>query len=337
MKWFFTLTVATLLSVVGLEAFAGFQGYNGTTDLRIFNKIQCSTGLTCTKVGDKFKIVSSPTITVGGLAITGAEAGDASITLSADESDDAGDDWKIESDATTNNLILSNDTSGSLVTMFSFTPQASLSFSNAETLSQPADDTLQATSNDEAMNFRIMGFEAKGASLELAADESDDSGDSYFLNVTTADVLEVKNEAVTLNTVSSVGAWTFVGSITGDGGDAVSGFLQKQVAITTTTITAAQCGSTFVGDSADVIVLPEASTVLGCRLTFIAGTADDVDIDPADGTDEFGPVSVEGAAIDGDAGDEYRMTDIGTSMTIEAVGANLWAIIAHNGPITDVN
>jgi len=40
---------------------------------------------------------------------------------------------------------------------------------------------------------------------------------------------------------------------------------------------------TFVSNSADVIVLPEASTVLGCRLTFVCGTADDFDIDPADG------------------------------------------------------
>ncbi len=130
---------------------------------------------------------------------------------------------------------------------------------------------------------------------------------------------------------------TFVQNVVGLGTDSLSGFLQKQVAITTTTITAAQCGSTFVGDSADVIVLPEASTVLGCRLTFVSGTADDVDIDPADATDEFASCTVSGGTIDGAAGDEYRLTDIGTSLTIEAIGANLWACVAHNGPITDVN
>lgn len=130
---------------------------------------------------------------------------------------------------------------------------------------------------------------------------------------------------------------TFSGDLSGDGGDQFFGFLQDQVATTTTSLTAAQCGKTFVAAAAAIPVLPEASTVLGCRYTFVSATDDDVDIDPADGTDELGRASVDGAAIDGAAGDEYRMTDIGTSLTLEAVGANLWAVISHNGPITDVN
>lgn len=132
------------------------------------------------------------------------------------------------------------------------------------------------------------------------------------------------------------------GDLYGDGGDQFYGFLQNQVASTTTSATAAQCGSTFVSDSADVITLPEASTVLGCRYTFVCGTADDFDVNPADGTDAFGPINSvaagTGAAITPSAGDAIRCTDIGSSITIEAVGANLWVPIGvANGAWSDVN
>lgn len=123
---------------------------------------------------------------------------------------------------------------------------------------------------------------------------------------------------------------------------AKQGALEVQVASTTTSITAAQCGSTFVSNSADVMTLPEASTVLGCRLTFVCGTADDFDINPADGTDQISAVnSASGnaaASIAPAAGDAIRCTDIGSSITLEAVGANLWAAIGvGNGAWTDVN
>jgi hypothetical protein len=123
---------------------------------------------------------------------------------------------------------------------------------------------------------------------------------------------------------------------------APTGLLQNQVASTTTTITAAQCGSTFVSDSADVLTLPEASTVLGCRLTFVCGTADDFDINPADATDVIGITgSITGAntttVLAPAAGDALRCTDIGAGFVLEAVGADLWAVLSTNGIITDVN
>jgi hypothetical protein len=121
-----------------------------------------------------------------------------------------------------------------------------------------------------------------------------------------------------------------------------AGGLENQVASTTVSITAAQCGSTFVSNSADVMTLPEASTVLGCRLTFICGTADDFDVNPADGTDVIGPISVAAASavttITPSAGDAVRCTDIGSSFVIEAIGADRWAAVGPgHGPITDVN
>jgi hypothetical protein len=129
-----------------------------------------------------------------------------------------------------------------------------------------------------------------------------------------------------------------VGSdLSGDGGDQIVGFLNNHVTASTTALTAAQCGSTIINTGAVVQPLPEASTVLGCRYTFAAGTDDDYDIDPADATDVLGRASIDGAAIAGAAGDEYRLTDTGSSLTIQATAANLWTVVSHNGPITDVN
>lgn len=121
------------------------------------------------------------------------------------------------------------------------------------------------------------------------------------------------------------------------------GGLRDQVASSTTSLTSSQCGSTIVSNSSDVIGLPEASTVLGCNFRFVCGTADDFDINPADASDQIGPAlnSVAGgtgAAITPAAGDAIRCTDIGSSVELEAVGANLWSPIGvGNGAWTDVN
>lgn len=121
-----------------------------------------------------------------------------------------------------------------------------------------------------------------------------------------------------------------------------AGVLQNQIASSTTTLTSAQCGSTVVSNSADVVTLPEASTVLGCQYTFVCGTADDFDVNPADTTDVIGPVNSvaggTGAAITPSAGDAIRCTDIGSSITLEAVGADRWVTLGvGNGAWTDVN
>lgn len=132
-------------------------------------------------------------------------------------------------------------------------------------------------------------------------------------------------------------------TIIGDGGDALYGFKESQVASTTTSVTLAQCGTHFISNSADVMTLPEASTVLGCRYTFTCGTADDFDINPADGTDAISSVSTTNGTtavvtLAPSAGDAIRCTDIGGSITLEAIGADLWAQVAGgNGVWTDVN
>ena len=123
------------------------------------------------------------------------------------------------------------------------------------------------------------------------------------------------------------------GNIVGNGATLLYGMVNRQLASTTASLSIANCGATVVSNSADVQVLPEASTALGCRYTFVCGTADDFDINPADATDAIG---ITGALTPA-AGDALRCTDIGAGFVLEAVGADLWAVISTNGTITDVN
>lgn len=122
---------------------------------------------------------------------------------------------------------------------------------------------------------------------------------------------------------------TFTGDVTGDGGDQLVGFLQNQVTATATTITAAQCGSTFINAGAIEIELPEASTVVGCRLTFVTANAANFDIDP-DAADQ---ILVQTNA----AGDMIRNATLGNSITIQAINATQWAPISVSGTWADAN
>ena len=56
MKMFLLVLMGFMFS---MSAHAGFRAYNGTTDLGIFQSVKCSTGTTCTKVGDKLNVVST--------------------------------------------------------------------------------------------------------------------------------------------------------------------------------------------------------------------------------------------------------------------------------------
>lgn len=119
---------------------------------------------------------------------------------------------------------------------------------------------------------------------------------------------------------AATGNWTYTGNITGDGGDSVSGFLKKRVAATATTITAAQCGSTFYNSGAVQMELPEASTVLGCQLTFIVANAANFDVNP-DNADQI-------LVLTNAAGDMIRSATLGQSITLEALSASEWVQVA---------
>lgn len=121
----------------------------------------------------------------------------------------------------------------------------------------------------------------------------------------------------------------FATDIVGDGSDSLYGFLQNQVAATATTITAAECGSTFINSGAVQMELPEASTVLGCRLTFITGNASNFDVNPDD-ADQI-------LVLTNAAGDAIRNATLGNSVTIEAISASQWAQVSAIGTWTDID
>jgi len=102
-------------------------------------------------------------------------------------------------------------------------------------------------------------------------------------------------------------------------------------------------GKTFVTSAVSVLDLPEASTVLGGRLTFVCGTDDNFTINPFDGTDVIGTVaSITGTntttVLVPDAGDAILCTNTGSVITLQAVSANLWVSIGTAvGIWTDVS
>ncbi len=302
--------VVLLMSVIG---YAGFQGYSGDTNLRTFQTLQCSTGLTCTRSGDKLVMVSSPTLS-GTQTITGAEAGAGSLLLQADESDDNADDWAVSA-AAAGTLDIQTGASGSLVSLTTWANTGDITVGGA---------TPYITLGDDGAEDAGLAFDGNAQAYNISLD---DSTDDLVIGLGTA---AGTTDAIRVDENQDV---TIVQGLLGLGTDELVGFLQNQVASTTTSATAAQCGSTFVSNSTDVITLPEASTVLGCRYTFVCGTADDFDVNPADGTDAIG---ITGALTPA-AGDAIRCTDIGAGFVLEAVGANLWAVISTNGTITDVN
>jgi len=69
MKKFAMVIVGLFLAVT---AFAGFGAFNGTTNLGVLANIKCSTGTTCTKIGDKLQItaVSAPAAFIAATATT---------------------------------------------------------------------------------------------------------------------------------------------------------------------------------------------------------------------------------------------------------------------------
>lgn len=106
-------------------------------------------------------------------------------------------------------------------------------------------------------------------------------------------------------------------------------YLKNRVLATATTLTSSQCGSTVYNSGAVAINLPEASAVLGCRFTFITANASNFDINPDDADIILNSTNV--------AGDSSRNATLGNSITLEAISASQWAVVAINGTWTDNN
>lgn len=133
--------------------------------------------------------------------------------------------------------------------------------------------------------------------------------------------------------INLVGEVSTGDAITGDGTAALGGFLNtvtndadgKNLAIT-------ECGTTQTNAGAvggGVWNLPEASTAIGCRITFVTMAAQNFDINPDDADKILGLTDA--------AGDAIRNATVGNTVTLQAVDATNWAVISNYGTWTDVN
>lgn len=438
-----SLTVFLVAALTSMTVFAGFRGYQDSTDLKNFDAFKCSTGLSCTRSFGKMVVTSSPTLTgpitlesaetisnvtddtvkitsndeAINLLLMGFEAKAATLSLWADEGDDNADKFSF-SVSTADVLTINNNATQ----LFAISSAGALTLPDGEILTN-ASDGLTLLGDDNDTVFNVTGFEAKVATLQLWADEGDDAADKYSLTADASDVLTLKNNTTALLAFSSAGVQTLadsetftdasdvitfgfddaaanikvnafeatdsnlilqadesddngddwqlssvasgnaftisndtsgsqvakfslstggavssIVSLTGNGTGVDVGFLKSQITSTTTTLTIAQCGSTIVNDSADVLTLPEASTALGCRYTFVVANASNLDINPNDATDLILPFHLyESTAIAPSAGDAIRSATLGASITIEAVGANAWAVVSVVDTWADIN
>jgi hypothetical protein len=98
-------------------------------------------------------------------------------------------------------------------------------------------------------------------------------------------------------------------------------------------MTASQMGRiwTNTGDGdGTVFTLPEASTVLGQSVTFAVTVAQNLDVNPNDGTDQI-------MGLTNAAGDAVRCATIGCTLTLTAVTANMWMVTSSYGTWSDID
>lgn len=131
-----------------------------------------------------------------------------------------------------------------------------------------------------------------------------------------------------VTTLVMSGQLTASGDIVGDGGDQLTGYLQTidndadGKAAGGVTIAMSRTIFTNAGAvGAGTWVLPEASTAIGVEFTFVVIAAQNLVIDPADGTDYI-------RALTNAAGDSITSAAIGDSVTLVAVDANNWVGVA---------
>ncbi len=130
-------------------------------------------------------------------------------------------------------------------------------------------------------------------------------------------------------TLGVTGAATFTaainanGNIVGDGATEISGIVRDVTDVGATnpfTVTIAMCGETFYNSQANQSNLPEASTAIGCKLTFVCANASNFDINPDDAD-----VMLFAANA---AGDMLRSATVGDTLTIQAIDATNWAVLS---------
>ena len=141
---------------------------------------------------------SSTASFVTSVTVTGAEAGNSSVVIDADEGDDNADTWTLRSTASDNDLDFLNHTSivANLASSGNFSVTGTLSSSS----------TLSVVTSGS-----VVGAEAGNASVIIDADEGDDNADTWTVQSTAADNdLDVLNHTSTVLSVSPTGTITLV-------------------------------------------------------------------------------------------------------------------------------
>jgi hypothetical protein len=297
---YFRNLLALVALTLATPSLAGVRAYNASgANLGSYASVFCSTGVTCDESGGKLRMRASPTY-----------AAAPTFTIGDGTAEDIGfiydgnaQDFIVGLDDSVDKLVISLGATLGTTNRMAF---------NSADLNIVLGDASAAD----------VGFIYDGNAVDFNV-SLDDSTDDL--------VIGVGSTAGTTDAIRVDGATqdvTFVQNVVGLGTDSVSGFLQKHVTATATTITAAQCGSTFKNAGAIEIELPEASTVVGCRLTFIVGNASAFTIDP-DAADSV-------VLLTNAAGDSLIADAIGESMVIEAISASAWAPVgAVQGTWTD--
>lgn len=129
--------------------------------------------------------------------------------------------------------------------------------------------------------------------------------------------------------VDSGGSVTLAGSLTGSGTSALTGFVSTVIDAGggPDTLTLADCGKTFISSEANQTNLPEASTCIGCTLTFAVMHASNFDVNPDDADLIVGATD--------SAGDMIRSATVGDTVTLRAVSASQWAVVSMYPASTD--
>lgn len=280
-----------LMLVFAIPVHSNFEGKNQSATLGVFNKINCGSNVTCTRTKNGVFDISAP-------AIDGDFVGNltaVNATLSGN---------LIAVDGTfSDDVVVTGDVSAVKGTFTGAVTGTTGTFSGAVA------GTTGTFSGAVAGTTGTFSGAVAGTTGTFTGAVSGTTG--------------------TFTGAVSGTTGTFTGDVTGDGGDQMYGFLQNQVVATATTITAGQCGSTFINSGAIEIELPEASTVIGCRLTFVTGNAANFDIDP----DDADIILIQTNA----AGDMIRNATLGNTITIQAISASEWVVVGILGTWADAN
>ncbi len=152
---------------------------------------------------------------------------------------------------------------------------------NDELIDNTVDDTISLQSDNNTTTVQILGFEDKGAILQLWADQGDDAADKWSLSASTDDSLSFKNSTNTLATVSPTGDWTFKGTTP---------------YLTIGDQDAEDLGIVFDGNAVDFnISLDDSADTLVFGVGAAAGTTDAMTIDGSKNITALGDLKVEGA------------------------------------------